>query len=177
VVDQKLIVFCSQCVLSWDKESEPPKCNDEGHDHQLFEVHRHRDTVVFPDGLAVIAASFEPADPYGRERPPDYGLYLDPQWHPHWDHNHLDWPDFSVPDEVDPVLVALREVQDRARAGQYVEIGCGGGHGRTGTALACLAVLGGTPPKDAVAWVRVNYCSEAVETPEQAAFVSSLNPQ
>jgi hypothetical protein len=43
--------------------------------------------------------------------------------------------------------------------------------------LACLAVLGGTAPQHAVAWVRANYCSAAVETPQQAAFVSSLSPQ
>jgi protein-tyrosine phosphatase len=66
-------------------------------------------------------------------------------------------------------------VRDRARAGQRVEIGCLGGHGRTGTALACLAVLSGEPANQAVAWVRTNYCSNAIETPEQAAFVSSLD--
>jgi hypothetical protein len=37
--------------------------------------------------------------------------------------------------------VALELLLDRARAGQRVEIGCYGGHGRTGTALACLAIL------------------------------------
>jgi hypothetical protein len=177
VVDQRLVLFCTQCGLQWDKDSEPGKCQDEAHDHQTFEVHRHLDTVVFPDGMVVIAASFDPADPYGRERPPDYGLYLDQQWQPPWDCDYLVWPDFGVPDDVGPVLVALRAVQERVRAGQHVEIGCIGGHGRTGTALACLAVLGGEPPQAAVAWVRANYCSQAVETPEQAAFVSSLNRQ
>jgi hypothetical protein len=173
----RLIVFCIQCGLHWDHETESRKCRDQGHDHQLFGVHRHRDAVALPDGIKVIATSFDPADPYGRDRPPDFGLYLDSQWQPPWDHAHLDWPDFGVPSEVGPVLVALSVVQDRARAGQHVEIGCVGGHGRTGTALACLAVLGGTSPQEAVAWVRANYCSRAVETPEQAAFVSSLNLQ
>ena len=170
-------MLCTQAGLHWDKESELPKCEDEAHDHQLFEVHRHLDPVVFPDGVTVTAASFDPVDPYGRERLPDYGLYLDRQWQPPWNCNHLDWPDFGVPDDVDSVLVALRAVHDRARAGQYVEIGCVGGHGRTGTALACLAVLGGEPAQGAAAWVRANYCSQAVETPEQAAFVSLLNRQ
>ncbi|MBO0701496.1 MAG: hypothetical protein J2P38_01090 [Candidatus Dormibacteraeota bacterium] len=62
----------------------------------------------------------------------------------------------------------------RARAGQLVEIGCGGGHGRTGTALACLAVLSGLPRTQAVGWVRRAYCTEAIETPEQEAFVAGL---
>jgi hypothetical protein len=169
------IVFCIQCGLNWDCESEARKYPDQSHDHQLFAVHRHRDTVVLPGGVEVIATSLDPADPYGRDRPPDFGLYLDPKWQPPWDHTLLDWPDFGVPNEVGPVLVALSVLQDRARAGEHVEIGCVGGHGRTGTALACLAVLGGTSLHEAVAWVRVNYCSQAIETPEQAAFVSSLN--
>jgi protein-tyrosine phosphatase len=65
-------------------------------------------------------------------------------------------------------------VRNRARTGQHVEVGCVGGHGRTGTALACLAALSGKPAQEAVAWVRTNYCSKAVETPEQGAFVASL---
>ena len=63
---------------------------------------------------------------------------------------------------------------DRARAGEVVEVGCLGGHGRTGTALACLAVLAGHPADDAVAWVRRTYCDRAVETDEQADYVRAL---
>jgi protein-tyrosine phosphatase len=56
-----------------------------------------------------------------------------------------------------------------------VEIGCLGGHGRTGTALACLAIRTGHPAGDAVDWVRTVYCSSAVETPEQEAFVAEYH--
>jgi hypothetical protein len=62
-------------------------------------------------------------------------------------------------------------VLDRARVGERVEVGCLGGHGRTGTALACLAILTGCPSGEAVAWVRANYCADAVETAEQESFV------
>ncbi len=55
-----------------------------------------------------------------------------------------------------------------------VEVGCLGGHGRTGTALACLAVLTGTPANEAVAWVRANYCAHAVETEAQEALVAAF---
>jgi protein-tyrosine phosphatase len=65
----------------------------------------------------------------------------------------------------------LRSVLDRARAGQRVEVGCLGGHGRTGTVLGCLAVLTGHPHGEAVAWVRARYCADAVETAEQERFV------
>ena len=47
-----------------------------------------------------------------------------------------------------------------------------GGHGRTGTALACLAVLDGVPNDRAVAYVREHYAPRAVETPWQRRFVA-----
>ena len=60
----------------------------------------------------------------------------------------------------------------RARAGQTVEIGCVGGLGRTGTVLACMAVLAGVEPSKAVTWVRRNYRPEAVETSSQERWVA-----
>jgi hypothetical protein len=39
--------------------------------------------------------------------------------------------------------------------------------------LACLAVLSGVRSNEAVAWIRASYCAKAVETPTQAAFVTS----
>jgi protein-tyrosine phosphatase len=55
---------------------------------------------------------------------------------------------------------------------ERVEIACAGGHGRTGTALACLAILDGVPGTEAVAFVREHYYSHAVETPGQRRYVS-----
>lgn len=55
---------------------------------------------------------------------------------------------------------------------ERVEIACAGGSGRTGTALACLAVLDGVPHGQAVAYVREHYAARAVETPWQRRFVS-----
>jgi protein-tyrosine phosphatase len=48
-----------------------------------------------------------------------------------------------------------------------VEVACRGGVGRTGTALAALAVLDGLSPGEAVRWVRREYHPRAVETPWQ----------
>jgi hypothetical protein len=42
--------------------------------------------------------------------------------------------------------------------------------------LACLAVLAGVESDRAVAWVRSQYCHEAVETPEQESFVDGFVP-
>jgi hypothetical protein len=172
----RVVLACPDCGVHWYVGAGPARCTDPGHEHQRFEVHRHRAVVVLPDGTEVTAVSFDPLDPYGRDAPADYGLYLDDAWQPPWAHEHLDWPDFGVPDDAAPVVAALRSLRDRARAGDRVELGCLGGHGRTGTALACLAVLAGHPPAGAVAWVRTNYCPEAVETPDQESFVATLDP-
>jgi hypothetical protein len=174
VVDTRSVVACTECQVHWNLELEVAKCTDPDHTHQQFELHLHRSVVVLPDGTEVTAVSFDAAEPYVREQPPDYGLYLDHKWQPPWTHDHLDWPDFGIPDDAAHVVAALRSVLERARAGERVEVGCLGGHGRTGTALACLAILTGHPHGEAVAWVRANYCSNAVETPEQEAFVVEL---
>lgn len=138
--------------------------------------HAHCDVVTFADGTSVVGARFLVDDPYERVRPPTFGLYLDQRWAPPWDHVHLPWVDFGVPD-ADELRVALDEVLDRSRRGEHVEVGCLGGHGRTGTALACLAVLTGTSPGEAVEWVRATYCQKAVETEEQHAFVAAFRPE
>jgi protein-tyrosine phosphatase len=58
-----------------------------------------------------------------------------------------------------------------ARSGKVVEVGCAAGHGRTGTVLACIAILAGVPRDEAVEWVRSNYCRNAVEHEDQEAWV------
>ena len=65
---------------------------------------------------------------------------------------------------------ALTEAWERS-ATERVEFACRGGIGRTGTALACLAVLDGVPATEAVAFVRAGYRAQAVETRAQAAFI------
>ena len=142
------------------------------------EQHVHRTAVTFEDGTVVTGVTFLDADPYTRADgvSPAFGLYLDERWSPPWTHAHVDWPDFGVPADTDALRRDLAVLLERARGGDPVELVCWGGHGRTGTALACLAVLTGTPADDAVAWVRERYCPRAVETPEQEAFVRSFGP-
>lgn len=104
--------------------------------------------------------------------PPAFALYLlgrEPapvDWEARW----LRWPDFRLPSDPAAAAEALREAWVRA-AHERVEIACGGGQGRTGTALACLAVLDGVPNADAVGYVRTHYSPRAVETPWQRRFV------
>lgn len=66
-------------------------------------------------------------------------------------------------------------------ANKKVHLGCIGGHGRTGTVLAAL-VARFMGVKDAIQYVRKNYCDKAVESKEQIDFlmkhfgVSSADP-
>ena len=95
---------------------------------------------------------------------------------PPWPTRRVRWPDFGVPSDPDDVLAALTEALDRARAGERVEVACRGGVGRTGTALAALAVLDGLPADEAVRWVRDRYHPRAVETPWQRRWLCTLGP-
>jgi protein-tyrosine phosphatase len=95
---------------------------------------------------------------------------------PPWPHRRIDWPDFWIPTNRADALDALGEALHRAHDGQLVEVACHGGRGRTGTALAALAVLDGMPSTAAVAWVRRHYHPTAVETPWQARWVRRINP-
>jgi hypothetical protein len=104
---------------------------------------------------------------------PGFALYLLGRRPPPvaWESRWLRWTDFWLPSDRAATGEALREAWARAE-GERVEIACAGGHGRTGTALACLAVLDGVPAREAVAYVRQHYSPRAVETPWQSRFVS-----
>ena len=102
---------------------------------------------------------------------PDFGLYLDSRWEPTWPASNVDWEDFGLPRDPEAAAGQIEDAFARAKAGSCVEIGCEGGLGRTGTALACMAVLAGVPADGAVAWVRANYDARAVETDEQREWV------
>jgi protein-tyrosine phosphatase len=99
--------------------------------------------------------------------PADFALLLASGPVPPWPHRLVRWPDFWVPADTADAADALREARRLAAAGERVEVACAGGVGRTGTALAALAVLDGLTPRDAVHWVRSAYHRRAVETPWQ----------
>jgi protein-tyrosine phosphatase len=104
---------------------------------------------------------------------PEFALYLLGQAPPEvpWEARWLVWPDFGLPSDRAATAQALREAWTRAQT-ERVEIACAGGMGRTGTALACLAVIDGVPNREAVAYVRDHYAARAVETPWQRRFVA-----
>jgi protein-tyrosine phosphatase len=127
--------------------------------------------VEFPDGVRVRGRGLKRQDsPHPQ---PEWGLYLlarspaENDWPGRW----VRWLDFWLPSDEDDARLAFEEVHRRAAAGARVEVACGGGKGRTGTALACIAQLSGVAAGDATAWVRARYDAHAVETPWQRRYV------
>jgi hypothetical protein len=125
--------------------------------------------LVLPSGRRVLGRGLREAVP----RPePEFGLYLRARRPPGtpWEQRWVRWWDFGLPSDPVDLRTALTAAWERA-ADERVEVACAGGTGRTGTALACLAVLDGIPPTDAVAFVRRHYRPRAVETRWQRRFV------
>ena len=130
-----------------------------------------RGVVELPSGRLVRGRGLRSPLPEGAA--PELGVYLlgSPPPAVPWDSRWIRWPDFRLPADRDAAREVLLEAWERA-ADERVEVACAGGRGRTGTALACLAVLDGVPAGEAVAWVRERYHPSAVETPWQRRFVT-----
>ncbi|MFI6226533.1 protein phosphatase [Micromonospora echinospora] len=128
-----------------------------------------------PSGRLVRGRGLRAGPPAGPA--PTFGVYLlgAPPPPVDWESRWLAWPDFRLPRDRAAVGPLLREAWERAATGR-VEVACGGGRGRTGTALACLAVIDGVPPAEAVAFVRQHYHRRAVETFWQKRYVASFRP-
>ena len=130
--------------------------------------------VELPDGRQIRGRGLRHGLPEGPA--PQFGVYLlgkDPGTFG-WPHRWVRWPDLRTPASTDDALDALAEAHRRA-ATERVEIGCSGGIGRSGTALAAIAVMAGLRPADALGWVRQHYDRRAVETPWQLRWVLRLD--
>jgi hypothetical protein len=140
-------------------------------------------SITLPDGTPVRGRSLREPLPPGPL--PGYGLYLGvPRrwlfgWRPaggdrraEWPADWVDWPDFRIPRDGPATAAAITHAYRLARAGERVEVACAGGTGRTGTVIACMAVLAGHPAADAVAWTRRHYRPGAVETAGQRRWIA-----
>jgi hypothetical protein len=124
---------------------------------------------------------------------PDVGFYMDSLWiarrtvtignvqapfvDKHQPKNRIvvyPWSDYGIPDSARQTKAALWWLLQQARKGHAVEIGCLGGHGRTGSVIAGMLVLQGMEPKKAIKKVRREYCVEAVETSLQTQFLREI---
>lgn len=133
--------------------------------------------VSLPDGTVVRGRGLRNGPV--PEPTPDYGLYLGTARlrHRHddsltWPHTWLAWPDFLLPRDPTAAIAAIRDLHARASSGSSVEVACSGGVGRTGTVIACLAILSGLPPTEAIPWTRTHYHPHAIETPWQRRWIT-----
>lgn len=164
--------------------------------HTLLPCRHWRQRFELEGGIAVFASAWyhRPKEEAGRAEftgDPDIGFYLDRAWldghvmvspgfHPPFVSEGRQrivmypWRDYALPQWPKVFVRALTWLLAEARRGKVVEIGCAGGHGRTGTTLACLLVLQGVRPKRAVTLVRSRHCEEAIESTPQLEFIASL---
>lgn len=127
--------------------------------------------VTFPDGTIVYASSVHTKK--DDDLFPDLGIYMAGSWTPRSVAFHLGWQDFGLPTiPDDDVRFIVDQGIEWARGGSIVEVGCVGGHGRTGSVLALMALsCGVNDPDKAIAWVRENYCTEAIEGDKQKWYI------
>lgn len=134
---------------------------------------------VLPTGEEIYASGLH--NRRAGEVKPDFGVYLDGGWRPDCLAYHIGCPDRGTP-LISPaqVIEIAREVIRRAKSGERVEVGCVGGHGRTGLMLGAITLTavvdsGGkmTGPA-AVSYVRTMHCQNAVESREQEWWVDCV---
>lgn len=84
----------------------------------------------------------------------------------------VDWPDMGA-----PILAASfwKDLYDylKKTKGKML-IFCLGGHGRTGTALACMLVAARWKHRDAKNWIWKNYCKKAIESKTQEKYIAAV---
>ncbi|WP_327380511.1 phosphatase domain-containing protein [Streptomyces sp. CB02400] len=130
--------------------------------------------VRLPSGRLVRGRGLRNGLPEGQV--PTLAVYLTdhrPATQP-WESRWIRWRGFRLPSDPDDALRTLRLVHERG-LGERVEVACGGGAGRTGTALAAMCVMEGMEPGQAVKWVRQRYRSRAVEVPWQRRFIRRVH--
>lgn len=136
---------------------------------------RHTATpLVLPDADNTVVTATSACNQWDRPTP-DFGLYLDSSWKPDGMAIMLPWRDFGLPNvSYGFADYAIQEAYAWAKAGALVEVGCIGGHGRTGTVLACMVLLADPTmtAEEAIWYVRGAYCDHAIETKEQEWYVA-----
>jgi hypothetical protein len=132
-----------------------------------------RGVMALPSGRLIRGRGLRNPDPGGPD--PEFGLYVvgGAMHGVPWEYRWVAWPDFGLPVDRAAAREAFVQAWERS-ASERVEVACVGGLGRTGTTLACIAVLDGVPAHEAVDYVRTHYNPGAVETSGQHRFVADF---
>jgi protein-tyrosine phosphatase len=89
----------------------------------------------------------------------------------------INWPDYDVPNlgkKFWQAFVATL-LKKSAKTEYSIYVGCLGGHGRTGTAMAIIAhLLGICKNEDPVTFIRNKHCKNAVESERQLKYIEKI---
>ena len=85
----------------------------------------------------------------------------------------IDWPNYGIPKLP---FTFWEDLYIEMTRHPRVLLFCQGGHGRTGTAVCLLMLVSGAmeTAKEAIQWVRENYCEKAVEGEQQQKFIEEF---
>ena len=88
------------------------------------------------------------------------------------------WPDYGTPMVRVSFWQALHDYMRDGKGWRSVCFHCGAGHGRTGTAMCAMfiAVLG-WEASQAVSYMRLAFCDDAVETQSQCEYLCMLDKE
>lgn len=135
--------------------------------HYSYKLEMPDKTILYPSSqFTRTGKADEPPEP-------DVSVMLYSGWKPNKIALYVDWPDYGLPSVPWTELKWLiNEMYKKAKKGQYVEFGCMGGHGRTGTLLGCMLVQKhNMTAENAIKWVHKNYCTQAIEGEQQEWFI------
>lgn len=153
--------------------------------------------LTLPNGTTVYASSSAANDKRDNDTNPlpDLGIYLSGSWMPDTIAYHVGCPDYGVPELAEwQVRYIAHEGIQLAQEGKRVEVGCFGGHGRTGLMLAVMVLetmseeqlVAAVAEKEgdaatiqaladvAIEWVRTKYCSHAIESYKQEWYIAGM---
>lgn len=83
----------------------------------------------------------------------------------------IDWPDRGII-TLPEMAAVMKLIIKKVKAGERVEVGCIGAHGRTGTFLACLLIATEKlPPNEAIDEVRKRHCKRTIESVSQVQLI------
>ncbi len=149
-----------------------------------------RDLIELLDGLSIYASAWRDVK-YVTDERVDIGIYCYSGWQNGWaavspglqvpwaeprqtQGVYIDWPDYSIPNDDGELVEVVKWVLEELRNGTTFEAACLGGHGRTGTFIACLLVAQGISPGEAIEYVREKHCKEAIESSKQVDYVAKF---
>jgi hypothetical protein len=135
------------------------------------------DPFTLDNGQTVYLSAVFDARMY-RDWIPDIGIYFDGSWDRESESFTylVPWEDYGLPLVTMSVFDRyIRTALEHINNSETVDIGCMGGHGRTGTFLACLDIAasdGAMTVRKAIKKVRRDHCFSAIETREQEWFIA-----